>query len=166
MAEIGYYKTKVMNPTSGEMMYGVRLVPYTVMSADEIVAHACRSANIKRQDMAVGFSALCQAIQDFVMQGHSVSLDGLGNFRVSAKSGVWDSETNKWVSAGKDSKEEVTTKDIKGVYVRFRPCTALRTELNNAKLFDVGNTAFGAAKGGLKKDGESAGDENTENTEG
>ncbi len=148
MAEIGFYKTEKRNPTTGEKVYTVRLVPYSVMSSDEIVARTFKDSNIKRHDMAVGFSALCQAIEDFVMQGHSVSLDGLGNFRLSARTGKWDAENNKWTSAGKDNKEDVTPKDIKGVYLRFRPCTALRTELNNAGLFDVTKTPFGGAKGG------------------
>ncbi len=159
MAEIGYYKTEVKNPVSGEKMYSVRLAAYSVIDSEQIVDLAVKDSNVKRHDMAVGFSALCQAIEDFVLQGHSVTLEGLGNFRLSAKSGVWDSENNKWTSAGKDNKEDVTSKDIKGVYLRFRPCTALRTELNNASLFDVTKTPFGGAKGGYdhNKLGESTG---------
>lgn len=148
MANIGYYKTEVKNPVTGEKMYSVRLVPYTLIDSEQVVAYACKDSNVKRQDMAVGFSALCQAIEDFVLQGHSVTLDGLGNFRLTAKTGKWDAEAGKWVSGGVDNMDDVTPNNIKGVYLRFRPCTSLRRDLKNAGLFNVTKTLFGGTKGG------------------
>ncbi|MGN1236974.1 MAG: hypothetical protein ACI4TS_05965, partial [Bacteroidaceae bacterium] len=101
-----------------------------------------------RQDLAVGFAALCQAIEEFVLQGHSVTLDGLGNFRLTAKTGKWDAENKKWISAGCESMDEVSPDNIRGVYLRFRPCTALRNELKKISMFDVTKTLFGGTMGG------------------
>ena len=148
MANIGYYKTEVKNPITGDKMYSVRLVSYSLIDSESVVALACKDSNINRQDMAVGFAALCQAIEDFVLQGHSVTLDGLGNFRLTAKTGKWDAENGKWVSGGADSMDDVTPNNIKGVFVRFRPCKELRTEMNKVHLFDVTKTLFGGTKGG------------------
>ena len=61
--------------------------------------------------------------------------------------GEWDDRTQKWKSAGKDNMDDVSTSDIKGVYVRFRPCKALREEINHASFFEVTNTLFGKTKG-------------------
>ena len=148
MANIGYYKTEVKNPRSGDKMYSVRLATYSLIDSEQVVAAACKVSNIKKHDMAVGFAALCQAIEDFVLQGHSVTLDGLGNFRLTAKSGKWDEENKKWVSGGCDNMDDVIPNNIRGVYVRFRPCAALRRELDNAGLFDITKTLFGGTRGG------------------
>ena len=71
------------------------MVPYSVIDSEEVVELACKDSNINRQDLAVGFAALCQAIENFVLQGHSVTLAGLGNFRLTAKTGKWDEENKK-----------------------------------------------------------------------
>lgn len=145
---IGYYKTKFENRIDGNEMYTVRLVPYSVIDKDSVVGLACKDSNINRQDMAVGFAALSQAIENFVLQGHSVTLDGLGNFRLTAKTGKWDAQAEKWVSGGADNMDDVTVDNIKGVYLRFRPCKQLREELNSAKFFDVTKSLFGSVVGG------------------
>lgn len=150
MAKIGYYKTSFKNQQTGVQMYSVRLVPYSVLDGESVVGLAVKDSNINPQDMAAGFAALSQAIEDFVLNGHSVSIEGLGNFSLSAKTGKWDAENQKWVSAGADSMDGVDDANIKGVYVRFRPSTQLRKELNEATFFEVNNeaTLFGRTKGG------------------
>lgn len=147
MANVGFYKTSVKHPISGDKLFTVRLVPYSVISGEEATALACKDSNINDQDLAVGFAALTQAIEAFVFQGHSVTLEGLGNFRLTAKSGVWDAKAQKWVSGGSKSMDDVTPDKIKGVYVRFRPCTSLRREMQHVGFFDVTKTAFGGVKG-------------------
>ena len=148
MAKIGFYKTEVCNPKGTGKLYSVRMVPYSVIDSEEVVELACKDSNINRQDLAVGVAALCQAIENFVLQGHSVTLAGLGNFRLTAKTGKWDEENKKWVSAGSESMDGVSTDNIRGVYLRFRPCTALRNELKNISMFDVTKTLFGGTMGG------------------
>ena len=148
MANLGFYKIKREDADSGAARYSVRLVPYSVIDKQAVVELALKDSNINRQDLAAGFAALGQAIEDFVLNGHSVTLDGLGNFRLTCKTGEWDATTQKWKSAGKDSMDDVSANGIKGVYVRFRPCKALREEINHASFFEVTNTLFGRTKGG------------------
>ena len=148
MANLGFYKIKREDSETGAARYSVRLVPYSVIDKQAVVELALKDSNINRQDMAVGFAALGQAIEDFVLNGHSVTLDGLGNFRLTCRTGIWDAQTRKWKSAGKDSMDDVSSNDIKGVYIRFRPCKALRQEINHANFFEVTNTLFGKTKGG------------------
>ena len=101
-------------------------MPYSKIGEDDIVRLALADSNINTQDLGTGFAALTQAIYDFVLNGHSVTLDGLGNFRLTCKTGEWDEKTQKWKSAGKDNMDDVSTDGIKGVYVRFRPMSARR----------------------------------------
>ena len=147
MANIGYYKTKFENQVTGEDMYTVRLVPYSTFDKNQVVDYASKDSNINPQDLAIGFSALAQAIEEFVLNGHSVTLDGLGNFRLTCRTGKWDEKKKKWVSGGADSMDDVTPDNIRGVFVRFRPCSELRAEMTAAKFFDVTKTLFGGTKG-------------------
>ena len=141
--KLGYKTYKKEDENTGITKYGVRLVPYSKIGELDIVRLALSDSNINAQDLAVGFSALTQAIHDFVLNGHSVTLDGLGTFRLSCKTGVWDEKTQKWKSAGKTSMSDVSATDIKSIYVRFKPCTALRERMKDVSFFNVKNTAFG-----------------------
>ena len=126
--KLGYRIYKNEDADTGAAKYGVRLVPYSKIGEEDIVRLAL---------------AETQAIYDFVLNGHSVTLDGLGNFRLTCKTGEWDEKTQKWKSAGKDSMDDVSSDGIKGVYVRFRPCTQLREQMKRATFFDVSKTVFG-----------------------
>ena len=148
MANLGFYKYKFENQVTGEDMYTVRVVPYSIIDKESLISLACKDSNINRQDMAMAFSALSQAIESFVLQGHSVTLDGLGNFRLTCKTGKWYEKKQKWVSGGADSMDDVDVNNIKGVYLRFRPCTQLRNEMKRVKYFDVTKSLFGGTIGG------------------
>ena len=141
--KLGYRIYKNEDADTGAAKYGVRLVPYSKIGEEDIVRLALADSNINTQDLGAGFAALTQAIYDFVLNGHSVTLDGLGNVRLTCKTGEWDEKTQKWKSAGKDSMDDVSSDGIKGVYVRFRPCTQLREQMKRATFFDVSKTVFG-----------------------
>ena len=141
--KLGYRTYKKEEENTGVVNYGARLVTYSKIGELDIVRLALSDSNINAQDLAVGFSALTQAIHDFVLNGHSVTLDGLGTFRLSCKTGVWEEKTKKWKSAGKTVASDVSANDIRSIYVRFKPCTALREKLNGASFFDVTRTAYG-----------------------
>ena len=141
--KLGYRICKIENENAGTVKYSVKLVPYSKLSEEAVVNLALNDSNINSQDLAAGFAALTQAIYDFVLNGHSITISGLGNFRLTARTGIWDNDSLKWKSAGKTSMDDVSSDEIKGVYVRFRPCTALREQLQGAKYFDVTKTVFG-----------------------
>lgn len=148
MGKLAYYTREFENQLDGETLYCARLAKYSKLDEEQVVELAQKDSNIKASDMAVGLSALGQAITDFVLNGHSVTINGLGNFRLTAKTGIWDSKKKKWKSAGKTSMDDVSASDIKRVYVRFRPCTSLRRELDKTSLFDMTKTLFGGTLGG------------------
>jgi len=151
MGKVGYYIRSFENPLDGETLYTVRLKNYSTIDKNDIVALAQKDSNLNAGDLAIGFSAMQQAINDFVLNGHSVTLDGIGCFTLSCKTGIWDTKKNKWKSAGKTSMEDVSSSDIKAVYVRFRPCTLLRQQMAQTKFFSIKGTKFGT-ENGIAKD--------------
>lgn len=150
MAKIGYYKTSFKNSQTGLKMYTVRLAPYSMIDDASVVDYAVSDSSINAKDVAQGCAALAQAIGDFVLNGHSITLEGLGNFRTTCQTGKWNSTSNKWGSAGASAMDGVSSEDIKNLYVRFRPCASLRDEINSASFFKVDNLSslFGKSKGG------------------
>lgn len=150
MAKIGYYTAQIENPLSGEEMYVARVTSYSVIDEENAVKLACDEARVDSQTMKIAFAALNMAIENLVLNGHSITLNGLGNFRLTAKTGIYDAKTGKWKSAGKKAMDDVSVDDIKGVYVRFRPCTEIRENLQQAELFDITTTKFGATRGGYE----------------
>lgn len=147
MGKVATYISESKNPRSGEKIYVRRTLPYSKMAKDDVVAYAQANSSVNPQDLAVAFDALGAAIEQFVLNGHSVTLDGLGNFRITSKSGVWDSNNNKWVSGGSDNMDDVTPEKIRGVFVRFRPSREVRTMLRKTQFFDCTKTKFGGTMG-------------------
>ena len=143
MARIGYYTYKKENKTSGAVKYGVRLKSYSTMSKSDCKKYAMGIAKVTGGEMDRGFAALGQAISEFVLNGHSITIDGLGCFTLSTKTGIWNEQQQKWVSAGQTSMDQVDASQIKGLYLRFRPCKELRAELKNAEFFNINDSGLG-----------------------
>lgn len=140
---LGYkVRSKENEDTGAKQAYGY-LIPYSKLDKQFILRWASSFVNMTEAQMETGFAALSEAMQYFVLNGHSVTLDGLGTFSFSTKTGLWDEKTKKWKSAGKDSMSAVSADDIRGLYVRFRPAAGLAQTLGSAKFFNVEATSFG-----------------------
>lgn len=141
--KLGYRIVTMEDENVGVKYSYARLVPFSSLSATEVNKWAADFMKVSEAQMKSGFQALADAIQYFVLNGHSVTFDTLGTFTFSTKTGVWDEKTMKWKSAGKASMSDVSANDIRAVYVRFRPGTDLRNALGGVRLFNAENTAFG-----------------------
>ena len=108
------YKVRGMEDedTGAKKAYGY-LIPYSKLDKQFILRWASSFVNMTEAQMETGFAALSEAMQYFVLNGHSVTLDGLGTFSFSTKTGLWDEKTKKWKSAGKDSMSAVSADDIR-----------------------------------------------------
>lgn len=148
---IGYYPVKIEDENTGVVKYYARLASYSKKDKDEVNAWAAQFKKVSEASMKVAFEALAEAIQYFTLNGHSVSLEGLGTFGLSCKSGVWDEKTKKWKSAGKTVATDVNGADIKNVYVRFRVSNQLRSKMSSCHLFDITKSPLGLQmRGGVK----------------
>ena len=140
---VAYKVNGVEDEDSGAKKAYARLVPYSKLDKNYILTKAAEFAGMTEAQMEAGFAALSEAMQYFVLNGHSVTLNGLGTFSFSTKTGIWNAQTQKWQSAGHDSMDDVSPNDIKGVYLRFRPCSLLNQAIGSSKFFYADGTAFG-----------------------
>lgn len=141
--KLGWKFRRYEDENTGVVKYGAALVPFSTITEREINKWAAEFMKVSEAQMKAAFQALTDAIQYFVMNGHSVTLGELGNFSFSTKSGVWDEKTKKWKSAGKTVIGDVSADAIRACYVRFRPSTELRRRLGGASMFCVEDTAYG-----------------------
>lgn len=145
-----YYKSTFKNQQTGVQMYTVRLTPYSVIDEESVCDYAVHNSNINRQEMRSGFSALNQAIQNFVLNGHNIILTDLGVFYTTIRTGKWDEENKKWVSAGADAMDGVDNANIRTLSIRFKPCTSLKNQMALAKFAEISadSDLLGKTKGG------------------
>ena len=140
---VAYKVNGVEDEDSGAKKAYARLVPYSKLDKNYILTKAAECAGMPEAQMAAGFAALSEALQYFVLNGHSVTLNGLGTFSFSTKTGIWNEHLKEWESAGRASRAAVTAHDIKRVYLRFRPCAILNDAIGSSKFFYADGTAFG-----------------------
>lgn len=143
---LGYYHYAKEDESTGMTKYAIRLFIQDKMDADYINEWAAIFTGTSEAQMEIAFAALAKAIQYFTLNGHSITLRDLGTFNFSTKSGVWDEQLQKWTSAGKESMDAVTTDDIRALFVRFRPCSKLRTTLGTSEFFNAVATVQGWKK--------------------
>ncbi|MBP5628341.1 MAG: hypothetical protein J6X27_00685 [Bacteroidaceae bacterium] len=153
MARLGYYPYVIEDEATGTLKYSVRLKAYSTIDEDEVMNKGAVMANCSSGELARGFAALSQVIDELVLNGHSITIKNLGCFTLSTRTGIWDERTQKWTSAGKESMDDVSPNDIRGLYLRFYPCTAIRNELKNATFFNVVDEKYGVSSGLDPKDG-------------
>lgn len=144
--KLGFTIKSMEDEATGAKKYYAALVPFSVLQKEYVNKWAADFVKVSEAQMRIGFEALADAIEYFVLNGHSVTLDGLGNFTFSTRTGVWNERTSKWDSAGRESMDDVKASDIRATYVRFRPATQLRVKLGGVSLFCVDDTTFGYQK--------------------
>lgn len=131
---INFRKTKFKNQQTGLAMWTIRPVRYSVFDEEAVTDYAVHNSNINRQELMTGFAAIRQAIDNFVLNGHNIIIDGLGCFYSTVKTGKWDEKSKKWVSAGAASMDGVSNANIKNINIRFRPCTSLREKMRDSEM--------------------------------
>ena len=140
---IGYYHTRKEDEASGTEKYSIRLFIKDKMEADYINEWASIFTGTSEAQMEIAFAALAKALQYFTLNGHSVTLRDLGTFTFSTKSGVWDDQQQKWTSAGRESMDDVSSDDIRALYIRFRPAGKLRAAIGTSEFFNAVATTLG-----------------------
>ena len=143
VGKLGFTISNFEDADTGVVKYFARLRAFTTLTEDEINKWAATFMNVSEASMRAAFSALAEAIEYFVLNGHSVTFGGIGNFTFTTKTGLWDAQHEKWVSSGKNSMDDVSPSDIRATYVRFRPSTSLRIALGCSSLVNIEDTTYG-----------------------
>lgn len=66
-------------------LYVTNPVRYSTISTDDLINYACENSGIPKAQMASSFYALQQQIEQFVLNGHTLTLGTLGTLYLSAQ---------------------------------------------------------------------------------
>ena len=120
-----------------KIAYKKRPIRYSTISADELVNAAVRNSQVSAGVMRSAMNAVLNEFHNFMLNGHSVELPGLGYFRFSFSAKAAKSE------------DELKEKGLqmKRKRVLFRPNTLIREELS-AVNFEMVADKTSAPEGG------------------
>ena len=120
--------------------YVLRPVRYTTMNGDDIVNYCAANSTVPKSYIQASMVAIAQCINNFLINGHSISVPDLGIFFLSSN-GVSETDASK---AGAVQLEKLN--------IRFRPCTKLKQAIDSVELecegvFDIaGETPLPSGK--------------------
>lgn len=106
---------KVRQPVN-EKWYPYSILVGTPATTSQVAKSIASRCTVTHADVVAVLSGLADVLGDFMAEGRSVKLDGIGSFYFTAVS----------IGTGKDTPEEVTANQINGVRVRFRPETTYK----------------------------------------
>ena len=100
---------KKMQLPASKKWYARSVLLGNPISTDQVADRIARESTVAQADVVAVLKSLSGVMGDYMSQGRSVQLDGIGNFYFSA--------TSKSV----DKPEDVSVNLIQGIKVRFRP---------------------------------------------
>lgn len=109
------------NPVNKISLWYLEAVYYSQIGKAETIECATRNSQIPRAYMEQIYDALVTEIKNFVMNGHSIKLDGLGTFSAVIQ-----------YRPGADTREECTASGVSKVAFRFRPSASMMKYFNNS----------------------------------
>ena len=108
------------NPLNKISLWYLEAVYYSQIGKAETIECASRNSQIPRAYMEQIYDALVTEVKNFVMNGHSIQLDGLGTFSAVIQ-----------YRPGRDTREGCTPAGITKVAFRFRPSASMMKYFNN-----------------------------------
>ena len=116
---------KRKNPRTGNMAWYLQKRKYDTISSKELVEAMARNTGIPVAKVAMATDAIVKQLKNFLLNGHSVNIVGLGTFSPRIKSRP---------SATKDA---VTADNVKALLLKFRPQTDIREDMKNTVGYEV-----------------------------
>ena len=105
------YSGRVIGLSNDEKLVG-QPVRYSTIDYPEVIAYAAKAAGVPESTIAMANEALFDAMDYFVLNGHSVQIPNLGTFFISVR--VKSTATEAEFTAN-------FAKNLRGVHIRFRP---------------------------------------------
>lgn len=99
-----------------------RTVTYSKISGDEMLEYAALNSGINQGQLAAAMFAIQQSFQNFLMNGHSVELPGVGTFRVGVNAHMVEHA------------EDVVAEKIYRRKVLFVPSKRIKAQLSNVNF--------------------------------
>lgn len=104
--------------------YVTRAVHYSTIDGDTFIDFVARNTRLDRYVVKAAAGAIAKEFANFVFNGHSVSVPGIGIFRF----GVQAKASKK--------QEDATTKKVYRRKILYRPATDIKTLVKNTSLED------------------------------
>lgn len=111
MGTIKYNVIPRKDPIDKTVKYYAEKVSAPRILTDELFTYMAQNSQIPRAQVPIALNAILKSIQTLCLNGHSIQIPQLGNFRAIIK------------GKGVENKEDFSAKDIKSVLIRFRPAT-------------------------------------------
>lgn len=99
--------------------YITSIVRYSTISSEELIEMASENSGIPKAQMAASFYALNQQMEQFVLNGHTLTVGTLGTIYLSSK------------AKASDTKEGAGADSVVRISVKFRQSKKVRDMLNS-----------------------------------
>lgn len=116
---------KRKNPRTGKMAWYLQKRKYDTISSKELVEAMARNTGIPVAKVAMATDAIVKQLKNFLLNGHSVNIIGLGTFSPRIK------------SRPSTTKDAVTADNVKALLLKFRPQTDIREDMKNTVGYEV-----------------------------
>lgn len=116
---------KRKNPKTGNMAWYLQKRKYDTISSKELVEAMARNTGIPVAKVAMATDAIVKQLKNFLLNGHSVNIVGLGTFSPRIK------------SRPSTTKDAVSADNVKALLLKFRPQTDIREDMKNTVGYEV-----------------------------
>lgn len=116
---------KRKNPRTGNMAWYLQKRKYDTISSKELVEAMARNTGIPVAKVAMATDAIVKQLKNFLLNGHSVNIVGLGTFSPRIK------------SRPSTTKDAVSADNVKALLLKFRPQTDIREDMKNTVGYEV-----------------------------
>lgn len=116
---------KRKNPKTGKVAWYLQKRKYDTISSKELVEAMARNTGIPVAKVAMATDAIVKQLKNFLLNGHSVNIIGLGTFSPRIK------------SRPSATKEAVTADNVKALLLKFRPQTDIREDMKTTVGYEV-----------------------------
>lgn len=116
---------KRKNPKNGKVAWYLQKRKYDTISSKELVEAMARNTGIPVAKVGMATDAIVKQLKNFLLNGHSVNIIGLGTFSPRIK------------SRPSETKDQVTADNVKALRLKFRPQTDIREDMKNTVGYQV-----------------------------
>lgn len=102
--------------------YKLHPVRYTTIGGEDLVKTITKNSYVPQAFVSASVCGIAEAMENYLLNGHSIELPGFGIFSISCESTVAKTPAEAGVG------------QLKGLKINFRPSTTLKTKLENVDV--------------------------------
>ena len=124
---MGYIKTTITERTSpsGEKKLYANIVKYSNIGNDQLIQYMLENSNVSRATAVGAVFGVRSCVENFLLNGHTILIPGLGRFSLNVK------------SKAQDSAKKVKPNTFKKLHIRFSPAKEIKASAKSAKFLGI-----------------------------